>query len=77
MDKSKQKHPFLSAGNTVAIYTILSLLLVMRSSLGLEAMLEYISGYLKSVDQKDPDMKPAVQEALALMSVEKIYKEVL
>ncbi len=71
----KAKNAFLSNDNTVAIYTILSILIRMQQTLGLEAMLEYIKEYLSMIEQRNPQIKEAVEKALKLMSVEKMYRE--
>ena len=64
-----------SPNNTVAIYTVLTILVKMKNSLGLEAMLEYIGNYLSAIEKTQPDIKLAVAKALTLMSIEKIYRE--
>ena len=66
-----------SSHNTVAIYTVLSILVKMKTSLGLEAMLEYIGKYLEIIEQTHPKIKSAVSQALGLMSINKIYKEAM
>ena len=63
--------------NTIAIYTVLTTLLVMRKRQGLEAMLEYIEKYLSVVDQGAPKLKHAVMRALNMMNVDKIYKDAM
>lgn len=72
--KSKE---FFNGGQTVAIYTVFSILTRMRQVLGLEAMLEYIATYLDLTAQRDPEIKNAVTKALNLMSVEEIYREAI
>ena len=68
---------FHSPRNIVAIYTVLSILIQMKRVLGLEAMLEYVEEYMRIAEKHTPEMKPAVTEALTLMSVEKIYREAM
>jgi hypothetical protein len=68
---------FSSNSNMLAIYTILRVLRRMQAQLGLEAMLEYLEMYLKTIEKHNPKLKYAVSTALELMSVEKIYKEAL
>ena len=64
-----------SPNSTVAIYTVLTILVKMKNSLGLEAMLEYIENYLSAIEKTHPDIKLAVAKALTMMSIEKIYRE--
>lgn len=76
IQKKPQSNNILTSDhNMVAIYTVLSILLKMKNSLGLEAMLEYIGKYLEVMEVQHPGMKEAVAKALSLISVEKIYKE--
>ena len=72
--KRLQKGVF-SENSTIAIYTILSILIKMQDELGLEAMLEYIDEYLRTIEKDNPRIKYAVSRALQLISLEKIYKE--
>ena len=66
-----------NGGQTVAIFTVLSILTRMKEYLGLEAMLEYIDTYLDQTTRRDPGIKIAVAKALNLMSIEKIYQEAI
>ena len=67
---------FFRSQNIVIIYTALRILLAMQKKLGLEAMLEYRSKYLQSIEGNNPLLKHAVTRALSLIDIEKIYKEV-
>ena len=69
--------PFLTPDNTIAIYTILSIMLKMKNFLGIEAMLEYVENYLSMIEKNNPQFKEAVKEALDLLSVEKLYKDAM
>ena len=69
-----QKDPCVSS-NTVAIYTVLSILVEMKNVLGLEATLEYIGRFLYTIEKHNPQIKEAASLAIKLISVEKIYKE--
>lgn len=60
--------------NSIAVYTILSILRQMKETLGLEAMLEYVEKYPKIIEANNPEIKSAVQHTLSLMSIEKIHK---
>ena len=66
---------FETKDNLIAIYSVLSILVKMKSELGLEAMLEYVHNYLFEIERHNPKLKFAVAKALSLMSIEKIYRE--
>ncbi len=78
-EKLSQNLPniFTAPNNSIAIYTVLSILLKMKEHLGLEAMLEYVRNYLKIINDHNPELKPAVTRALNLMNIEKIYKDAM
>ena len=63
--------------NSIAIYTVLSILIKMKNTLGLEATLEYVEKYLHTIEKHNPQVKDAVSHAVQLISVEKIYKEAM
>lgn len=65
-----------SAGNIVAVYTVLCVLMEMRARLGLEAMLDYLEKYLFIIGAHNPQMKSAVEQALQKISVQKIYQDI-
>ena len=65
--------PFLTAENIIPIFTTLSILLKMRKELGLEAMLEYTEFYVQTIEEHNPRFKGAVDQALSLVSVKRIY----
>ncbi len=69
------KPNIFTGSNSVAIYTVLRILVKMHRTLGLEAMLEYTGKYISIMEERDPVLEPAVSKALCLMSIEKIYKE--
>ena len=72
---SQKSKELFNGGQTVVIYTVLSILNRMRQTLGLEVMLEYIETYLQLTARREPEIKNAVTKALNLMNVEKIYRE--
>jgi len=72
-----QTQGIFSKGNTIAIFTMLSILVTMKEQLGLEAMLEYVEKYLTIMGGQNPRMKYAVKYALSLMSVEKMYHDAI
>ena len=63
--------------NWIPIYTIVCILNKMRHELGLEATLEYIEKYKMTIEENNPKLKFAVDKALAMMSVEKMYKDAM
>ena len=69
--------PIFTPGATVGIYTVLTILQLMKSQLGLEAMLEYTSRYLTIIEKHNPKVKMAVTKALTLVSVEAIYRDAM
>jgi len=75
--KSHPQSPFLTPGNTVAIYTVLTILCRMKRELGIEAMHEYIDNYCRIIESNNPRFKDAVQRALSRMSVEKMYQDAM
>ncbi|MBI5149491.1 MAG: hypothetical protein HZA28_01795 [Candidatus Omnitrophica bacterium] len=68
---------FTSSANSIAVYTVLSILSRMKTRVGLEAMLEYLDMYLATVDSHNPELKEAVDKALGMMSVEKMYRDAM
>ncbi|MCR4337650.1 MAG: hypothetical protein NUV91_07600 [Candidatus Omnitrophica bacterium] len=65
--------PFLTPENTIAMYTILAILVRMKKQLGIEAMMEYMNSYLGTIEEYNPRLKEAIQEALSLINIEKMY----
>lgn len=72
---NNSKNILLRPGNIVVIYTALRILFTMQKELGLEAMLDYHRKYIQTVEEKNPILKHAVNRALSLVNIEKIYKE--
>ena len=77
-----QDHPpnqfpnfFTRKDNSIAIYTAMRILRSMKKELGIEAMHDYLDGYVRTVDQHNPKLSLAVTKALSLINVEKIYKD--
>ena len=76
MESPKVFHQlFMKPTQSVPVYTVLKILLKMKKELGLEVMLDYMDYYLKIIEAHNPDVKKAVEDALAMINVEKIYKE--
>lgn len=63
----------IAPNNTVAVYTVLTILIKMKNMLGLEAMVDYMAQYCSTIERNNPKMKIAVNEALSLISIEKLY----
>mgnify|MGYP001586250912 FL=1 len=68
---------FTTPVNSIAIYTVLCILRRMKREVGLEAMLEYLDKYLGTIEAHNPQLKSAVEKALGMMSVEKMYREAM
>ncbi len=73
----KSSLSFFSPNEVVVIYSVVSILFVMKKSLGLEAMLDYMKKFLNLIDQNNPSIKLAVAKALSLMNVEKMYRDAM
>ena len=61
---------------TVTIYTILTILMRMKSDFGFEAMLEYVDKYLKAIETHTPEIKSAVDQAIQVVNLHRLYREV-
>jgi hypothetical protein len=68
---------FTNSANSIAIYTVLCILRRMKREIGLEAMLEYLDKYLETVETHNAQLKLAVEKALGIMSVGKMYKDAM
>lgn len=66
---------FTQKDNVVAIFTAMCILRSMKHELGIEAMHEYLDGYIHGVSKNNPKLSFAVSKALSLMSVEKMYRD--
>ena len=75
--KQFKGHSPFSSQNMIAVYTVLSILKSLKKEMGLEAMLEYMEGYLRTLDQCNPDLKKAVAFAVGLMDMEKLYNDMI
>ena len=60
--------------STVAVYIILTLLIQMKSAMGLESMLEYMSDYRATMEKHNPKIKLAVKKAMALLVIERFLR---
>lgn len=76
-EQDRQEDGIFSGRNMVVVYTMLSILVVMKKQLGLEAMLEYMDEYLRVAGEGNPRVRWAVRRALAMMSVEKMYHDAI
>ena len=74
----KKEPPILAVpDNLIATYTVLNVLLKMRKTLGLEAMMDYIDKYLETIEGSNPEMKRAIALALTFVDVRDIYEEAM
>jgi hypothetical protein len=69
--------PFKDQESAITLYAVLSVLKKMRRELGLEAMLEYMDFYQKLIEDHNPQFRQAVEKALELISIEKVYKDAI
>ena len=67
----------MTSGNLIAVYTVLRVLLKMRNTLGLEAMLDYIRVYTGIIESNNREFKDAVTGALKFINVKKIYDDAI
>ena len=73
-DKTKRKWVVLN-GRAVTTYTAMCILREMKKRMGLEAMIEYQENYVRLIERYNPNLKMAVTRALAIMDVERMYKD--
>lgn len=76
-ENDRQQDGVFSGRNMVVVFTMLSILVVMKKQLGLEAMLEYMEEYLRIVGEDNPRVRWAVRRALAMMDVGKMYHDAI
>ena len=62
---------------SIAVYSVLFILRSMRKELSLEAMLEYMEAYLKTIETRNPVLKEAVLKTVEKIGIEKIYKDAM
>ena len=67
----------LSTDNIISVYTATAILLEIKKSLGLEAMIEYMEKYLLLIESKNPRLKFAVGQAIRLINVDKFYRDLM
>ena len=73
---SSSKSPDAFNSQAVTVYTVLTVLMRMKSDFGFEAMLEYMEKYLRSLEAQNPEIRTALRKALDVISLHRIYKEV-
>jgi hypothetical protein len=62
---------------TIAVYTTLRILNKMKKELGLEVTLEYIESYLSEIEKINCSLKEVADEIMAILDVQKIFKELM
>ncbi|MBF0569472.1 MAG: hypothetical protein HQL18_01690 [Candidatus Omnitrophica bacterium] len=62
---------------TVSIYTVLLLMKNMRSSLGLEAMSEFLDAYTLTVERMNPELRREVNRVLCDRALQSLYESVV
>ena len=68
---------FYGQDQAIAVYTALSVLILMRKELGLEAMVGYMESYRRIFELTFPSIKLAVNKAVSLVDVIKLYNEAM
>ena len=68
---------FYAQDQAIAVYTALSILVLMRKELGLEAMVDYMESYRRIFEVTYPSVKIAVKKAVNLVDVIKLYNEAM
>jgi hypothetical protein len=58
----------------IQTYTVMRILLALRNQCGIEGMLEYIEKYCSHVAQDNPKFVMAVDSALKLTDLDKLYQ---
>jgi hypothetical protein len=66
---------YVRGQKAVSIYTVLAILDQMKGSLGLEAMMEYMETYKKTIEMNDPRLRLAVNKAMEVINVEDMYTQ--
>jgi len=61
----------------ITLYTGLLILNEMKNTIGLEAMLEYMDRYCRTMERHDPRLRLAVNRALQFANVRKIYADAI
>ena len=75
-DKVTSNSPDTLNSQAVTVYTILTILMRMRSDFGFEAMLEYMEKYLRAIETHNPEIRTALRKALDVINLHRLYKEV-
>ena len=60
----------------ISIYTVLLILRNMRDRLGIEAMVDFLEQYTKTIERVSPDIKEAVNDELLDRSLHELYETV-
>ena len=75
--RKKLRRSFLRYENSVAVYTVLCVLLKMKDEVGLEAMLEYMEKYIEVIGSSNKKLRKAVFIALENLDSRKIYEDLM
>lgn len=60
----------------VSVYTVLMVISAMRKKLGVEATLEFIENYAKSIESACPEIKEAVTDELFSRGLNGLYETI-
>ncbi len=64
---------FEKPDNTIAIYTASCVLRRIGERFGPQGMDRYLKSYIQVVDQREPKLRAAVDQAVSMMNIEKMY----
>ncbi|NTV30043.1 MAG: hypothetical protein HGA80_08200 [Candidatus Omnitrophica bacterium] len=60
----------------IVIYTVLLVLRHMRDRLGIEAMVQFLDSYTRTIERIEPDVKKAVNEELMERALQDLHETV-
>jgi len=67
---------FLLNSRLVSVYTVLLILRNMRDRLGIEAMVDFLERYTKTIERVTPEIKEAVNDELLERALHGLYETV-
>lgn len=67
----------MKLGNNFPVFMAIMTLVKIKQELGLEAMVEYVDHYVEVINENNPKLGDAYQQAMKFINVEKIYQEMI
>ena len=71
--ESRKQNFFNSPDNMLAIYAASCLLTRVGERFGLQGMDAYLKSYIRTVGRREPKLKAAVDVAVGMINIEKMY----